>query len=247
MDIAKKGSRVAASVRGQYDSFERTQPGYYGEQGMVVLHRALQTMFPSIPPTSCAPLEPADFILRVLIPEAARLLIAKDMNVDHKEAFTILMDSRKYGLSKFPDRESATTDLAGNAASASQWAGSQAEGSSVGGAQAQGSGSRTQAAGVKKQKTLDFHFRPKTKPKEEVIDLMTPRPKKRAVDVPQSITVVETEDEFEATPRPPPRKADTKVKKTLKKNSSRCSSVSDIEEESAPKRARAGSRTRSMK
>lgn len=27
MDIEKKGSRVAASVRGQFASFERTQPG----------------------------------------------------------------------------------------------------------------------------------------------------------------------------------------------------------------------------
>lgn len=61
----------------------------------------MDDMFPSIP--NCAPLEPTDFVLRVLVPEAARLLIMEDMDISAESALLVLQDSRKYGMAKFPD------------------------------------------------------------------------------------------------------------------------------------------------
>jgi len=35
-EVKKKGSRAVVGVRGQFANFEKTQPGYYGEQGSVI-------------------------------------------------------------------------------------------------------------------------------------------------------------------------------------------------------------------
>ncbi|KAJ3555497.1 hypothetical protein NM688_g2547 [Phlebia brevispora] len=42
----KKGGRQASSVRGQMTSFSKTQPGYYGELGYVIINQTIYDLFP---------------------------------------------------------------------------------------------------------------------------------------------------------------------------------------------------------
>jgi hypothetical protein len=87
----------------------------YGEQGVVVLHQTLRTMFPKIPPLKIEPLSVEQFFLHVLVPEAAAHLIREDMNIsidDFDEAYDIMEKSRKYGMARFPDHlESDANDI----------------------------------------------------------------------------------------------------------------------------------------
>ena len=48
-------------------------------------------------------LNPNDFVSRVLVPEAARLLIKEDLNLSDEEALDILARSRAYGVALHPD------------------------------------------------------------------------------------------------------------------------------------------------
>ncbi|EIN09450.1 hypothetical protein PUNSTDRAFT_143007 [Punctularia strigosozonata HHB-11173 SS5] len=111
-EIRKKGSRAAAGVGGQLGNFEKTQPGYYGEQGFLVIHQTLYDLFPpnSIPPDSVSPLAPSEFIGKVLVPEAAVSLISEDLGLNYDEAVTTLRESARYGVAMFPD----TTHNAGD-------------------------------------------------------------------------------------------------------------------------------------
>ncbi|KZP01572.1 hypothetical protein CALVIDRAFT_551954 [Calocera viscosa TUFC12733] len=108
-DIIEKGARVAASAFGQYETFERCQPGYYGERGMVVIQRALMSMFPDINPSHCNPLSIDDFVRQALVPEAAILLIREDLELDRANALAVLLKSRKYGMAQFPERDAGET------------------------------------------------------------------------------------------------------------------------------------------
>lgn len=49
------------------------------------------------------PLAPAEFIQRILVPEAAVRLIAQDMCLDMEDAIVTLRDSAQYGVAMFPD------------------------------------------------------------------------------------------------------------------------------------------------
>ncbi|KAG8931438.1 hypothetical protein FRC02_002716 [Tulasnella sp. 418] len=106
-DVQSRGSRVANSVQGQMDTFETTQPGYYGEQGQMAISVAIDTLFPAstIAPASTSPLLLSDFRRRVLVPEAALLLIQEDMHAGRDEAMKIMNESRHYGLAMFPVRD----------------------------------------------------------------------------------------------------------------------------------------------
>lgn len=79
--------------------------GSYGEQGSVIIH---QTLFDLFPPSTfdaslIAPLAPAEFIQRILVPEAAVRLIAQDLCVDMEDAIVTLRESAQYGVAMFPD------------------------------------------------------------------------------------------------------------------------------------------------
>lgn len=79
--------------------------GSYGEQGSVIIH---QTLFDLFPPSTfdaslIAPLAPAEFIQRILVPEAAVRLIAQDLWVDIEDAILTLRESAQYGVAMFPD------------------------------------------------------------------------------------------------------------------------------------------------
>ncbi|KAF8328450.1 RTC4-like domain-containing protein [Cantharellus anzutake] len=109
-DIAKKdiqqfGAAATNSTRGQFSTFSRTQPGYYGERGLVRIANGLHDLFPGLSTRpSFAPLDVENFLLRVLIPETARLLIMEDLALDEADALSVLRESQKYGVAKFPDR-----------------------------------------------------------------------------------------------------------------------------------------------
>ncbi|KAG1793098.1 RTC4-like domain-containing protein [Suillus plorans] len=103
--IKKQGSRTVTGVKGQFTSFEKTQPGYYGELGLLIIHQTLYNLFPlsSFEPSSIAPLTPAEFIQLVLIPETAVGLIMQDLCLDRDDAIVTLRESSQYGVAMFPD------------------------------------------------------------------------------------------------------------------------------------------------
>ncbi|KAG1860270.1 RTC4-like domain-containing protein [Suillus subalutaceus] len=114
--IKKQGSRTVTGVKGQFASFEKTQPGYYGELGFLIIHQTLYNLFPfsSFEPSSIAPLTPAEFIQLVLIPEAAVGLIMQDLGLDRDEAIVTLRESSQYGVAMFPDTGSGKSPALGD-------------------------------------------------------------------------------------------------------------------------------------
>ncbi|EUC59143.1 RTC4-like domain protein [Rhizoctonia solani AG-3 Rhs1AP] len=103
-NIKRDGALKAASIRAQLDTFELSHPGYYGEQGLLVLFDTLNELFPNLTSEECRPLTARQFFTSVLVPEAAALLIEQDMDCTHEEALVTLRESRQYGLAMFPDR-----------------------------------------------------------------------------------------------------------------------------------------------
>jgi hypothetical protein len=83
----------------------------YGEQGFVVIHQTLYDLFPptSISPDTVSPLTPAEFIQKVLVPEAAVLLISNDLRLGYDQAVATLRESSRYGVAMFPDTSHNTT------------------------------------------------------------------------------------------------------------------------------------------
>ncbi|KAG6916191.1 hypothetical protein DXG01_008073 [Tephrocybe rancida] len=109
-EVKKKGTRAVAGVRGQFATFEKTQPGYYGEMGSVIIHQTLYDLFPpaTIDPASIAPLTAGEFLQRILVPEIAARLIMQDTHMDESrmdEAVKVLRESANYGVAMFPADE----------------------------------------------------------------------------------------------------------------------------------------------
>ncbi|KAL5531383.1 hypothetical protein ACEPAG_4260 [Sanghuangporus baumii] len=106
-DIDKYGARKTMGVTNQFDSFEKSQPGYYGEQGAVIITQTLSHLFPpdSIDPDRVAPLTPTEFTRCVLVPECAVALIQEDLGSGTSTEYAIrtLRKSSKYGTAMFPD------------------------------------------------------------------------------------------------------------------------------------------------
>ncbi|KZT09830.1 uncharacterized protein LAESUDRAFT_461612 [Laetiporus sulphureus 93-53] len=113
--IKKKGSRQLAGVAGQFASFNKTQPGYYGELGYVIIHQTIYNLFPpsSFDPHSTLPLTPTDFIQLVLAPEAAVSLVMHDMDQTREQAIATLHESAEYGVAMFPDDHPDGEDVVG--------------------------------------------------------------------------------------------------------------------------------------
>ncbi|KAK0457879.1 RTC4-like domain-containing protein [Desarmillaria tabescens] len=107
-EVKAKGSRAVGGVKNQFATFEKTQPGYYGEQGSVIIHQTLFNLFPpaSIHPDQVTPLTPNEFTQRILVPEVAVRLIRQDMDVSPSKALKILRESSSYGVAMFPEDDS---------------------------------------------------------------------------------------------------------------------------------------------
>ncbi|KAF7796825.1 hypothetical protein EIP86_008009 [Pleurotus ostreatoroseus] len=105
--VKKKGSRQAAGVRGQMTSFSKTQPGYYGELGYVVINQTIYDLFPpaDVDAAAVRPLTPTEFIQRVLVPEAAVRLVMADLGQTRARAIRTLRESASYGVAMFPDEQ----------------------------------------------------------------------------------------------------------------------------------------------
>ncbi|KAJ8473086.1 hypothetical protein ONZ51_g8079 [Trametes cubensis] len=103
-NVKQQGSRQTTGVRGQFLHFNKSQPGYYGELGYVIIHQTLCDLFPpaSFDPAAALPLTPADFIAHVLVPEAALNLIMEDLHLSRSDALKTLRDSVEYGVAMFP-------------------------------------------------------------------------------------------------------------------------------------------------
>ncbi|OSD04878.1 hypothetical protein PYCCODRAFT_1348475, partial [Trametes coccinea BRFM310] len=103
-NVRQQGSRQTTGVRGQFLHFNKTQPGYYGELGYMIIHQTLCDFFPpaSFDPIAALPLTPADFIAHVLVPEAALNLIMEDLDLPRGDALKTLRDSVEYGVAMFP-------------------------------------------------------------------------------------------------------------------------------------------------
>ncbi|KAJ7496832.1 RTC4-like domain-containing protein [Mycena latifolia] len=110
-DLKKQGTKGVKGVRGQFANFEKTQPGYYGELGSVIIHQTLYDMFPltTIDPDLVDPLTPNEFIQRILVPEVGMRLVIEDMDLDvadrsdKKQAVAVLRESASYGVAMFPE------------------------------------------------------------------------------------------------------------------------------------------------
>ncbi|KAI0339419.1 hypothetical protein BDW22DRAFT_1380615, partial [Trametopsis cervina] len=103
--VRKRGSNNLSGIHDQMSNFSKTQPGYYGELGAVILSQTLYELFPPayLDPTSVLPLTPTDFVQRILLPEAALLLIMSDMKESREDAIMTMRDSAQYGVAMFPD------------------------------------------------------------------------------------------------------------------------------------------------
>ncbi|KAI8985534.1 RTC4-like domain-containing protein [Trametes punicea] len=103
-NVRQQGSRHTTGVRGQFLHFNKTQPGYYGELGYVIIHQTLCDLFPptSFDHLAALPLNPSDFIAHVLVPEAALNLIMEDLSLSLDDSLKTLRDSVEYGVAMFP-------------------------------------------------------------------------------------------------------------------------------------------------
>ncbi|KAF8159864.1 RTC4-like domain-containing protein [Crassisporium funariophilum] len=108
-EVKKKGTRAVTGVRGQFANFEKTQPGYYGELGAVIINQTLFDMFPpaTFDPALISPLTSNEFVLRILVPEVALRLIMEDRGLEGEEAMpealSVLRESSAYGVAMFPE------------------------------------------------------------------------------------------------------------------------------------------------
>jgi hypothetical protein len=79
----------------------------YGEQGFLLIAQTVRAFMSGLDTISIAPIEPNDFLLRVMVPEATLLLIMEDMDVSHEGALEILRKSRQYGLARYPEQDNS--------------------------------------------------------------------------------------------------------------------------------------------
>ncbi|KAI0030062.1 restriction of telomere capping protein 4, partial [Vararia minispora EC-137] len=102
-ELKAVGSRGVTGIKGQFENFERVQPGYYGEMGASIIYQTLYNLFPpgSFNADSIAPLSPDTVLQRVLIPEAALALVMEDMSQDADAAAQTLRASARYGATMF--------------------------------------------------------------------------------------------------------------------------------------------------
>jgi hypothetical protein len=76
----------------------------YGELGSAVIHQTLYDLFPptSVPPSQTHPLNPAEFIQRILVPQVGLLLIQDDLKLSPSDALSTMRESVQFGVAMFP-------------------------------------------------------------------------------------------------------------------------------------------------
>ncbi|KAJ7032846.1 RTC4-like domain-containing protein, partial [Mycena alexandri] len=113
-ELEASGSRHVSGIAGQFSTFEKAQPGYYGELGFIIMIRTLQRIFPEdiVDAETVRPFMLREFIGRILVPEVGMRLIMQDMGLDDNDptnkqkAIGVLRASVKYGVSMFEDNGS---------------------------------------------------------------------------------------------------------------------------------------------
>lgn len=77
----------------------------YGERGSVIIQQLLYSMFPpeTLSDDVFRPLNSAEFIQRVLLPETGLQLIKEDRSCSEDEALMTMRASADYGMGMFPD------------------------------------------------------------------------------------------------------------------------------------------------
>ncbi|KIY62698.1 hypothetical protein CYLTODRAFT_494461 [Cylindrobasidium torrendii FP15055 ss-10] len=103
-EIEMCGAHTYGQVHSQLATFDKMRPGYYGERGMAIIQATLYDMFPpsQMDQSLLKPIQPVDFICRVLAPHAASQLIASDLDLSTTQAITVLRKSSDYGAAMFP-------------------------------------------------------------------------------------------------------------------------------------------------
>ncbi|KAF8208628.1 RTC4-like domain-containing protein, partial [Mycena galopus ATCC 62051] len=110
-ELKSSGSRRVSGVSGQFATFNKTQPGYYGELGSAIIHRVLYSLFASeTSPDLVQPLTVREFIGRILVPEVGMRLIMQDKSLDMESAVRVMRESASYGVSMFPAEDSDAED-----------------------------------------------------------------------------------------------------------------------------------------
>ncbi|KAJ7107371.1 hypothetical protein C8R44DRAFT_885387 [Mycena epipterygia] len=93
-------------LAGDINNFDKTQIGYYGEQGLILMSTIFSRLL-YITEESTVPLKPLQFVALVLTPEAGVLLIMEDRPyLTREEAITTMRQSSAYGVHMFPDLDS---------------------------------------------------------------------------------------------------------------------------------------------
>ncbi|KAJ7169094.1 restriction of telomere capping protein 4 [Mycena crocata] len=108
-DLKLMGSRRFSGITGQLATFDKIQPGYYGEQGTIIIHHTLYEMFPfsTNHANLVQPLSWCDFIASVLLPAVGMCLIMEDMSLDvgseeaKNIAVSVMRESTTYGVGMF--------------------------------------------------------------------------------------------------------------------------------------------------
>lgn len=80
----------------------------YGERGYVKIYGIMRVLFPDLPADLYSDwrLHPESFVSRILVPEAARLLIKDDLGLSDEGALDVLLRSRAFGIALHPDVDS---------------------------------------------------------------------------------------------------------------------------------------------
>ncbi|TDL13431.1 hypothetical protein BD410DRAFT_689038, partial [Rickenella mellea] len=102
-DIRANGTRMALSLKGDFQTFDRIQPGYYGLRGRFIITNALYNLFlGKKEPLESGLLTPERYVDLVLLPETAVRLIALDMGIGRQAAMVVMKNSAKFGQHMFP-------------------------------------------------------------------------------------------------------------------------------------------------
>ncbi|KZP03109.1 hypothetical protein FIBSPDRAFT_684393, partial [Athelia psychrophila] len=98
--VRSLGLEGAFNGKNDFDSSKVSTVGYFGEKGAFIMFSVMQSLFPNVPIHG---LRFVDFVRRVLLPEAAVLLTQDDLTVSREKAIEILLASREYGVSMYPE------------------------------------------------------------------------------------------------------------------------------------------------
>ncbi|KAJ7020691.1 RTC4-like domain-containing protein [Mycena alexandri] len=118
-ELEASGSRHVGGIAGQFSTFEKAQPGYYGELGFMIMIKTLYRMFPDniIDADTVQPFTLREFLGRILVPEVGMRLIMQDMGLDDNDptskqkAIGVLRASVKYGVSMFEDNDNLNVNM----------------------------------------------------------------------------------------------------------------------------------------